>query len=474
MTAIAPEQPLCLFEKIWNDHIVADLVDGQQLIHIDRHVIHEASSPQAFNRLRAKGRKVNRPDLTFATIDHIVSTAPGRTGATFSGGVELVEALRENCAEFGIRLFDLDDEGQGIVHIISVEQAIALPGCTLVCGDSHTSTMGGIGALAWGAGASEVEHVLTTQSMVRKRPKTMRVLFEGTPGKGVSAKDLILRLIGQNGADGGVGHVVEYAGPAIEEMEIESRLTVCNMSVEFGARAGLIAPDAKTVDYLHGRKFAPRDEQWDAAVECWSQLSSDDEATFDCEITVDCNQLAPQVTWGNSGQQVISVAGVIPQPDDMTDTNERAYAIRSLDYMDLVPGTPIEGLKIDVAFIGSCTNGRLSDLEEAARIIDGRKVAEGIRALAVPGSAAIKKAAEEKGLDRIFRAAGFEWREAGCSMCLSLNDDRVPEGQRCISASNRSFEGRQGKGSRTHLASPATVAASALAGAIADPRKFSR
>ena len=474
MTIEEHTPPLCLFEKIWNEHVVADLSDGQQLIHIDRHVLHEASSPQAFNRLRDKGRKVSRPDLTFATIDHIISTAPGRTGSTFLGGVELVEAMRKNCAEFDIRLFDLDDEEQGIVHIVAVEQAIALPGCTLVCGDSHTSTMGGIGALAWGAGSSEIEHVLTTQSMARKRPKSMRVRFEGTPGKGVSAKDLILKLIGQNGADGGVGHVVEYVGSAIREMPIESRLTICNMSVEFGARAGLIAPDEKTIEYLRGRKFAPRDEQWDAAVEVWSQLSSDENAIFDSEIIVECDGLAPQVTWGNSGQEVIPVNGYIPVPADISDMVRRTQAMRSLEYMDLRPGDAIEGLKIDVAFIGSCTNGRLSDFEEAAKIIEGRKVAEGIRALAVPGSRGIKEAAEAKGLDKIFIEAGFEWREAGCSMCLSLNDDRVPEGQRCISTSNRSFEGRQGKGSRTHLASPATVAASAISGAIADPRKFLR
>lgn len=472
MITASQNPPRSLFEKIWNAHVVADLGHDQQLIHVDRHVVHEASSPQAFDRLRAKGRKVSRPDLTFATIDHIISTAPGRIASTFPGGLELVEALRKNCAEFGIRLFDLDDRGQGIVHVISVEQAIALPGCTLVCGDSHTSTMGGIGALAWGAGASEVEHVLTTQVIARRRPKTMRVRFEGAPSRGVAAKDLILRLIGQIGADGGVGHVVEYAGPAIRSMAVEGRLTVCNMSIEFGARAGLIAPDDETINYLHGREFAPRGELWEGAVNYWSELASDDDATFDREVTVDCDGLAPQVTWGNSGQEVIPIDGLIPAPDAIPETHKRAYAERSLDYMGLTPGAPIEGLKVDVVFIGSCTNGRLSDLEEAARIVEGRKVAAGVRALAVPGSRAVKEAAEAKGLDKVLASAGFEWREPGCSMCLSLNDDRVPEGQRCISTSNRSFEGRQGRGSRTHLASPATAAASAIAGTIADPRKF--
>lgn len=462
--------PRTLFDKVWDAHLVADLGEDGQIVHIDRHVLHEASSPQAFDRLRAKGRTVSRPDLTFATIDHVVSTAPGRTGSTFFDGVELVEAMRRNCAEFGIPLYDLHDPRQGIVHVVAVERGIALPGCTIACGDSHTSTMGGIGALAWGAGASEVEHVLTTQTMVRHRPATMRISCEGRPEKGVSAKDLILHLIGTVGAAGGGGHVVEYAGSAISALPVEGRLTICNMSIEFGARAGLIAPDDATADYISGRDFAPKDALWDAAVNYWSTLNSDPGAVFARDITLDCEGLKPQVTWGTSPQYVAAVDGRIPAPEDAFGASEDAK--RALDYMGLLPGTALCEVPVDVVFIGSCTNSRLSDFEEAARIVDGREVAPGVRALAVPGSQTVKAAAEAQGLDRIFKAAGFEWREPGCSMCLSLNDDTVPAGARCISTSNRNFENRQGRASRTHLASPATAAASAIAGMIADPRRY--
>jgi 3-isopropylmalate/(R)-2-methylmalate dehydratase large subunit len=462
--------PRTVFDKIWDAHVVADLGEDGQLVHIDRHILHEASSPQAFDRLRANGRTVNQPDLTFATIDHVVSTAPGRTGSTFIGGVELVDAMRRNCAEFGVRLYDLDDPRQGIVHVVAVERGIALPGCTIACGDSHTSTMGGIGALAWGAGASEVEHVLTTQTMVRHRPATMRITFEGRPVRGVSAKDLILHLIGTVGAAGGGGHVVEYAGPAIAALPIEGRLTVCNMSIEFGARAGLIAPDDTTASYIHGRDFAPKNALWDDALAYWAALQSDPDAVFARDITLDCGGLKPQVTWGTSPQYVTAVDGYIPAPEDALGAAEDAA--RALEYMGLLPGTAMSEIPVDVVFIGSCTNSRLSDFEEAARIVDGREVAAGVRALAVPGSWAVKDAAEAQGLDRVFKAAGFEWREPGCSMCLSMNDDTVPPGARCVSTSNRNFENRQGRASRTHLASPATAAASAIAGTIADPRRF--
>jgi 3-isopropylmalate/(R)-2-methylmalate dehydratase large subunit len=462
--------PRTLFDKIWDAHLVADLGDDGQLVHIDRHILHEASSPQAFDRLRAKGRVVNRPDLTFATIDHIVSTAPGRTGATFVDGIELVDAVRRNCAEFGVRLFDLDDPRQGIVHVVAVERGIALPGCTVACGDSHTSTMGGIGALAWGAGASEVEHVLTTQTMVSRRPAAMRISFEGQPEPGVSAKDIILHLIGTIGAAGGAGHVVEYAGPVISALPIEGRLTICNMSIEFGARAGLIAPDEATVAYVADRDFVPQGALWDDAVAYWSTLKSDPGAAFARDIKLDCNGLKPQVTWGTSPQYVAAVDGRIPVPEDAFGAAEDA--MRALEYMGLVPGTEICDIPVDVVFIGSCTNSRLSDFEEAASVVDGLTVAPGVRALAVPGSRAVKDAAEAKGLDQIFISAGFEWREPGCSMCLSMNDDTVPAGARCVSTSNRNFENRQGRASRTHLASPATAAASAIAGTIADPRRF--
>lgn len=462
--------PRTVFDKIWDAHVVADLGEDGQLVHIDRHILHEASSPQAFDRLRAKGRSVNRPDLTFATIDHIISTAPGRTGATFAGGIELVEAVRHNCTEFGIRLFDLDDPRQGIVHVVAVERGIALPGCTVACGDSHTSTIGGIGALAWGAGASEVEHVLTTQTLVQNRPATMRVIFEGQPERGVSAKDLILHLIGTVGAAGGVGHVVEYAGPAITALPVEGRLTVCNMSIEFGARAGLIAPDKTTIAYIAGREFAPQGSLWDAAVAYWSTLNSDPEAVFARDMTLDCEGLKPQVTWGTSPQYVTAVDDCIPVPENAFGSTEDAS--RALEYMGLTPGTKLCDIPIDVVFIGSCTNSRLNDFEEAARVIEGHNVAPGVRALAVPGSQAVKNAAEAKGLDQIFKSAGFEWREPGCSMCLSMNDDNVPQHARCVSTSNRNFENRQGRGSRTHLASPATAAASAVRGTIADPRPY--
>jgi len=461
-----------LFEKIWNGHEIANFGRGVSLIHVDRHVLHEVSSARAFANMAKKGRRVRNPELTFATLDHIVSTTNGRSVGSFPEGRELLERLQENCVRHGIRLFGLADPRQGIVHVMSAERAIALPGSTLVCGDSHTSTVGALGALAWGVGTSDVEHVLATQTIVRKRPKSMRVSFQGTLAPEVAAKDLILYLIGQLGTDGAAGHVVEYAGPVIDSLPIEARLTICNMSVELGARAGLVAPDERTFDYLKGREFAPRFRQWDAAVQSWRTLCTDPDARFDREVAVDCTAIRPQVTWGTNPQHVIAIDDWIPDPDQMEDTSRRQAARRALDYMGLLPGKPIEGLKVDVVFIGSCTNGRLSDLQEAARIVEGRKVAPGVRALVVAGSRAVREEAQARGVDRIFVEAGFEWRESGCSMCVSINDDRVLPGQRCVSTSNRNFEGRQGPGSRTHLASPATAAASAIAGAIADHRKL--
>jgi 3-isopropylmalate/(R)-2-methylmalate dehydratase large subunit len=465
-------QALTLFEKIWNSHLVTDLGDGLVLIHIDRHFLQETTSAPAFNGLREKGLKVRNPNLTFATQDHIMSTKPGRKDDTYPEALEFIEALRRNTKEFGIELFDLDDPRQGIVHVIAPDLGIALPGCTLVCGDSHTSTSGGVGALSWGIGTSEVEHVLATQTIVQRKPKTMRVNFDGTMGRGVSAKDLILYLIGKIGIGAGTGHAVEYAGSAIRTLSIEGRLTICNLSIEFGARSGMVAPDEKTFAYLAGRPFVPTGDVWKAAVDNWRYLQSDPDAGFDREVSIDVNEIKPQVTWGNSPQDVIAIDERVPDPSKILELNRRQSMERALHYMGLKPGMPIEGLKVDVVFIGSCTNSRLSDLEEAARIVRGRKVAKGVRALVVPGSGLIKHAAEEKGLDRIFLDAGFEWREPGCSMCVAVNDDRLDPEKRSVSTSNRNFEGRQGRDSRTHLASPQMAAAAAIAGCITDVRKM--
>ena len=465
-------RPRTLFDKIWDMHLVQEMGDGVSLIHVDRHMIHEVSSAMAFLHLTRRGRRVRNPGLSFATPDHIVSTRPGRTGTTFRDGAELVELLREHCLHAGITLFDLDDPRQGIVHVVACEQGIALPGSTFVCGDSHTSTVGGVGALGWGVGTSDIEHVLATQTILRRRPPSMRVSFEGRLGPRISAKDVVLHMIGRLGTAGAAGSVVEYAGAAIRALPVEGRMTICNMSVEFGARAGLTAPDDATFDYLAGRAFAPSGAEWDNSLSNWRALRSDDEAVFDSEFVIDCADLAPQVTWGTSPQDVLPIDGRVPDPAGCQDALERAGAERALAYMGLQPGGRLQDLPVDIVFIGSCTNGRLSDLEEAARLVDGRRVAPGVRALVVPGSRAVREAAEAGGLDRIFREAGFEWREAGCSMCLALNDDRVPPGARAVSTSNRNFEGRQGQGARTHLASPATAAASAIAGRIADPRRI--
>lgn len=461
-----------LFDKMWKAHVIRELDDGVSLLHVDRHVLQEATSAQAFAGLDRRGLKARNPELSYAVIDHIVSTERGRTGETYPGGRELIHLMRKNCESHGIELLDIDHPWQGIVHVVSPELGIALPGVTLVCGDSHTATSGGIGAYAWGIGTSEIEHVLATQSILQRRPKRLRVMMHGAIAEGVHPKDLILYLIGKAGVAAGVGHAVEYAGPAIRGLSAEGRLTICNMSIEFGARTGFIAPDDVAFQYLAGRPFAPKGAAWEAAVASWRNLHSDPDAVFDKEIDIDCSQISPQVTWGTSPQDVISVDGAIPDPSSASNAERRAAMNRALEYVDLSPGQPIEGIPVDVAFIGSCTNGRLSDLEAAAAVVRGRKVAADTRALVVPGSAQVKRAAEAKGLDRIFIDAGFEWRESGCSMCLALNDDQVAPGQRCISTSNRNFEERQGPRSRTHLASPASVAAAAVTGRITDVRKL--
>jgi 3-isopropylmalate/(R)-2-methylmalate dehydratase large subunit len=466
------QRPRSVVEKIWDAHRIADLGDGIELLHIDRHVVQETTSARAFEALRRLGRRVARPELTFATQDHLLSTAPGRDDATFAPGMECIRLLRANCAEHGVAVYDVGDARQGIAHVVAPELGIALPGCTLVCGDSHTATNGGLGALAWGIGTTEVAHVLAAQALQQRRPRMMRVAFSGRRGACVTPKDMVLFLIGRIGAAAGAGHFVEYAGSAVRGLPIEGRLTLCNMSIEFGARAGIVAPDDTTYEYLAGRPLAPAGAAWEAALDHWRELASDEGAAFDSEVEIDCAEIPPQVTWGNSPQQVIGVDDMVPDPERIADPARREEARRSLGYMDLRPGMPIAGLKIDLVFIGSCTNGRLSDLESAAGLVAGRRVAPGLRALVVPGSTQVKRAAEAKGLDRVFREAGFEWREAGCSMCVSINDDFVPPGARCVSTSNRNFENRQGPGSRTHLCSPLMAAAAALTGAITDVRRM--
>ncbi|MCW5772763.1 MAG: 3-isopropylmalate dehydratase large subunit [Rhodospirillaceae bacterium] len=461
-----------LFDKIWDAHVVASRADGTDLVHIDRHVLHDLGSNVAFDKLHAAGRKVHSPELTIAVHDHIVSSAPGRRDDSFAAGAPFAAALRENTARHGIRLFGLDDPQQGIVHVVAPETGAALPGITLACGDSHTCTVGGIGALAIGIGTSEVEHILATQTLILRRPRTLRVRFDGVLGRGVSAKDMILYLIGRIGIKGGVGFAVEYAGSAVAALPVEARLTLCNMSIELGARIGMVAPDEATFAWLDGRRFAPKGAAWDRALAQWRGLASGPDAVFDHEVAIDAAAIAPQVSWGTTPAQVLPIEGRIPDPASIGDAAARAGAEQALAYMGLVPGTPLEGIPIDKAFIGSCTNSRLSDLRAAAAAIRGRKVAAGVRALVVPGSTAVKREAEAEGLDRVFRDAGFEWRESACSMCAGVNDDRVGDGERCISSSNRNFEGRQGPGARTHLASPAMVAAAAVTGRITDVRKL--
>ena len=442
------------------------------ILYIDTHLVHEVTSPQAFEGLRLNNRKVRRPDLTFATMDHNVPTTDRSLPITDLIAAKQMETLAENCTEFDIPLYDIDSPEQGIVHVIGPELGITLPGTTIVCGDSHTSTHGALGALAFGIGTSEIEHVLATQCLLQQKSETFEIRIDGTRPYGVTAKDIILAIIGHIGIDGGNGAVVEYTGSAIRALSIEERMTVCNMSIEAGARAGMIAPDDTTYEYIAGKRFAPKGEDFDAAVESWKQLPTDDGATYDRTLILDAADIAPQVTWGTNPGMVTDVTGHVPDPADMDTTDDKRAAEHALAYMDLQPGTPITDIPVDRVFIGSCTNSRISDLRAAAEVAKGRKVAENISAMVVPGSQAVKRQAEAEGLDEVFREAGFEWREAGCSMCLGMNPDTLSPGQRCASTSNRNFEGRQGKGGRTHLVSPQMAAATAVMGHFVDIRKF--
>ena len=462
--------PKTLFERIWERHLVAHAEGESALLYVDLHLVHEVTSPQAFEGLRLSGRRVRRPQLTLATMDHNVPTTDGPVDDPLAR--EQLDALRRNCEEFGIPLFATGSGREGIVHVIGPELGLTQPGMTIVCGDSHTSTHGAFGALAFGIGTSEVEHVFATQTLPQSLPRTMRVVFDGEPPDGVTAKDLILAAIGQAGIAGGVGHVVEYAGPVIERLSMENRMTICNMSIEWGARAGMVAPDETTFAYLEGRPGAPRGAAWESALDDWRRLPTDVAARFDREIVVDVAALAPQVTWGTNPEMVAPVDGSVPDPADYDDPQQRAAVERALTYMGLEPGTPIGDISVDRVFIGSCTNSRIEDLRAAASVIAGRRVHPGVHALVVPGSAGVKRQAEDEGLDRIFAAAGFEWRRAGCSMCLGMNPDILRPGERCASTSNRNFEGRQGVGGRTHLVSPTVAAATALAGHFVHPREL--
>ena len=462
-----------LLAKIWDQHVIARLGEDTDLLHVDRHLLHDLGGSRGLLDLKKRNLSVHNPELTFATPDHAISTAHGRAG-TIQIGQDLLAALRVETAAAGIELFDVDQPGQGIVHVIGPELGLSLPGCLIVCGDSHTCTHGGLGALAFGIGSSELTHVLATQALIQRRPKSMRVRFEGKLPLGVTAKDMILALIGHVGAAGGAGYAVEYAGSAIRDLPVEGRLTICNLSIELGAKMGMVAPDEKTYAYIHGRRYAPQGETWEQAVRAWRQLPSDPDAVFDKEVRIDVESIIPQVTWGISPEHVIGVDGRIPDPEQIADPARRAAVETALDYMGLKGGAPIAGTPVDWVFIGSCTNSRLSDLRAAAEVARGRKVAPGVRAWVVPGSETVKRDAVAEGLDRLFIDAGFEWREPGCSMCLAANGETVAPGQRSVSTSNRNFIGRQGPRARTHLASPATAAAAAIAGAIADVRMMER
>jgi 3-isopropylmalate/(R)-2-methylmalate dehydratase large subunit len=467
-----PADMRTLFEKVWDAHVVSELPDGPALLYVDLHLVHEVTSPQAFEGLRLSGRRVRRPELTVATVDHNVSTGDRRLPIADELSARQIQALVGNAREFGIKLFDLDSPEQGIVHVIGPELGLTQPGMTIVCGDSHTSTHGAFGALAFGIGTSEVEHVLATQCIVQSRPRTMQVRYDGKLTAGVSSKDLVLALIRQIGTAGAAGHVIEYTGEAIRALSMEARMTVCNMSIEAGARAGMIAPDETTWSYLEGRQYAPRGPAWERALDSWAQLGTDPGASYDMQVVVDAGSVQPQVTWGTSPGMSASITERVPDPEDAGSEDDRRSYERALEYMDLCPGMPLEGLRVDRVFLGSCTNARIEDLREAAHIARGRKVAAGVRAMVVPGSVRVKAEAEHEGLDRIFTDAGFEWRNPGCSMCLGMNDDVLGPGERCASTSNRNFEGRQGRGGRTHLMSPAMAAAAAIAGCIVDVRAY--
>jgi len=462
--------PTTLYDKIWESHLVDARDDGTCLLYIDRHLVHEVTSPQAFEGLRNTKRSVRRPDLTLAVADHNVPTSDRSIGIEDEESRIQIEALDQNCADFGVELYDMHDIRQGICHVIGPEQGFTLPGTTMVCGDSHTATHGAFGCLAFGIGTSEVEHVLATQTMIQTKAKNMRVTVDGELPIGVTAKDMILAIIGEIGTAGGTGCVVEFAGEAVRSLSVEGRMTMCNMTIEAGARAGLIAPDEKTFEYLKGRPKSPKGSTWEASVECWKTLKTDNDASFDIEITLQGGDIIPQVTWGTSPEDVLPITERVPHPADETDPNRRNKMERSLEYMGLEPGLPLKEIRIDRMFIGSCTNSRIEDLRAAAQVADGRKVADHVSAMVVPGSGLVKEQAEQEGLDKVFIEAGFDWREPGCSMCLGMNADKLEPGERSASTSNRNFEGRQGPGGRTHLLSPAMAAAAAIKGYLTDVR----
>jgi len=464
--------PLTLYDKIWEEHLVHQQEDGTALLFVDRHLIHEVTSPQAFEGLRNSNRKVRQPNLTLAVVDHNIPTTDRSKGIDDKDSRIQIETLDKNCKEFGVQLFGVHDKRQGIVHIVGPEQGFTQPGTVIVCGDSHTATHGAFGSLAFGIGTSEVEHVLATQTLVQKKAKNFRVNVNGKLAVGVTSKDVVLQIIGNIGTAGGTGYVIEYAGSLISDLSVENRMTICNMTIEGGARAGLIQPDQKIFDYLKGRPMSPKNENWDKAVEYWKTLKTDSEAKFDKEINLTAEDIVPMVTWGTSPQDVVSIDGKVPNPENESDADRKNSIERSLKYMGLEPDVAIKDIKIDTVFIGSCTNGRIEDLREAAQILKDKKKATHVHAMIVPGSGLVKEQAEQEGLDKIFINAGFEWREPGCSMCLAMNADKLKPKERCASTSNRNFEGRQGRGGRTHLVSPGMAAAAAIAGNLDDVRKY--
>jgi len=461
-----------LYDKIWDDHLVHEDNDGTALLYVDRHLVHEVTSPQAFEGLRIQGRQVRKPKLTLAVPDHNVPTTDRSKGISDKQSKIQVDTLRNNCKEFGINLFDVNDKRQGIVHIIGPEQGFTQPGTVIVCGDSHTATHGAFGSLAFGIGTSEVEHVLATQTLIQKKSKNFRVNVNGSLPAGVTSKDVILKIIGTIGTAGGTGYVIEFAGEVIRNLSVEQRMTICNMTIEAGARAGLIAPDDKTIEYFKDRPMSPKGENWTKAVAHWKKLFSDSDAKFDKEVNIDAKDIEPLVTWGTSPQDVSPITGEVPDPEKEKDKDRRTAMYRSLEYMGLKPKMKISDIKVDKIFIGSCTNGRIEDLRLAAKLLKGKKIASDVSAMVVPGSGLVKKQAEEEGIDKVFKNAGFEWREPGCSMCLGMNEDQLSSKERCASTSNRNFEGRQGRGGRTHLVSPGMAVAAAIKGYLADVRKI--
>jgi len=461
-----------IYDKIWNEHLVHVQEDGTSLLFVDRHLIHEVTSPQAFEGLRNTKRRVRQPKLTLAVADHNVPTTDRSKGISDEESKIQVDTLDANCKEFGVQLFGMNDKRQGIVHIIGPEQGFTQPGTIMVCGDSHAATHGAFGALAFGIGTSEVEHVLATQTLVQKKSKNFRINVNGQLSEGVTPKDVILQIIGKIGTAGGTGYVIEYAGNLISSLSVEQRMTICNMTIEGGARAGLIQPDQRVFDYLKNKPMSPKNENWDKALEYWGQLKSDDDVSFDKEISLEAKEIKPMVTWGTSPQDVVTIDGKVPNPDQEVDPDKKNSIERSLKYMGLEPDTSVKDIKIDKVFIGSCTNGRIEDLREAAKILKDKKIANHVDAIVVPGSGLVKEQAEQEGLDKIFKNSGFEWREPGCSMCLAMNADKLKSGERCASTSNRNFEGRQGRGGRTHLVSPAMAAAAAISGNLDDVRKY--